>query len=121
MWSAYPSVGLIGFFERGVKGAQVDLACLVFFISHLPDFVHPSLCLAAGILLCPLPIYPFQNKRLFFDGMVNEILLRQGSRGLQNGKGAPLERHPIVKSEFRLIPPNRLQLLGRITLRQIVA
>jgi hypothetical protein len=41
-------------------------------------FVHPSLCLAAGIPLRLLPIYSFQNKRRFFDGMANEILLRQG-------------------------------------------
>jgi hypothetical protein len=77
-------------------------------------FVHPSLCLAASIPLRQLPIYSFQNKRRFFDGMANEILLRQGSRGLKNGKGAPLEGRPIVKSEFRQIPPNRLQLLARI-------
>jgi hypothetical protein len=37
-----------------------------------------------------------------------------GSRSLVNGKGGPIESRPIVKSEFRQIPPNRLQLVNRI-------
>src|SRR5208283_415531 len=37
-------------------------------------------------------------------------------QGSVNGKGGPVESRPIVKSEFRQIPPNRLQLLDRIAL-----
>ena len=78
-------------------------------------FVHPSLCLAAGIPLRLLRIYSFQNKRRFFDGMANEILLRQGSRGLKNGKGAPARGAPHCKVRVPgQIPPNRLQLLARV-------
>jgi len=36
--------------------------------------------------------------------------------GAVNGKGDPVESRPIVKSEFRQIPPNRLQLSDRVPL-----
>lgn len=45
-----------------------------------------------------------------------EKTLRQGCKGLAKGKGGPIESRPIVKSEFRQIPPNRSQHLARIAL-----
>jgi hypothetical protein len=48
---------------------------------------------------------------------MNEGKISKRDPGAVNGKGGRVKGRPIAKSEFRQIPPNRLQLMDRITLR----